>query len=379
MDYAFVSGVIGWELDAKELLTNRPNTQLVQGRNLKTVHDFLQYVSTTGVALPAGDLFIASHGNDLAWMRVPLDATQIHPGKPDDTTSYEVVKAAVVSGSVKIPGNVNHDSTGTLTSTSVNIRGCRIGASEPFTDELKLAFGNESPVTAPKHFHGIKPLPGVGSLEFLAYSFGVVAQKPFPNKAAVVAALIAEQFTYRDDTTEVPAAMWSDWVTKNVTPGKRKTRVSVDLGRTLGGQPRTDLAIEFRHEVPPPFSYAISGLPALPGTKADRLATLNQQLTEDANTPGSTFADDYPVPTYERFGQSSIDEFVNNLEWGFTWQSGDMICTGTQHEYTVLVPITDSDDLKTGKLIYNFYPTPGNSDAAVDELLLSDATMFYTA
>jgi len=56
-----------------------------------------------------------------------------------------------------------------------------------------------------------------------------------------------------------------------------------------------------------------------------------------------------------------------------------MICVGRQHEYTVLVPITDPPDLATGNLIFNFYPPAGSTVAAVENLMTSDSTMFYTA
>jgi hypothetical protein len=60
-----------------------------------------------------------------------------------------------------------------------------------------------------------------------------------------------------------------------------------------------------------------------------------------------------------------------------------MVCTGRQHEYTVLVPITSPPDLSTGKLIYNFYPPRGSALQSESELLTSGGTfsdaLFYTA
>ncbi len=52
---------------------------------------------------------------------------------------------------------------------------------------------------------------------------------------------------------------------------------------------------------------------------------------------------------------------------------------GSQHEYTLRVPVTDPPDLATGKLIYNSYPPASSTLTAVDELAVSDATLFYTA
>lgn len=379
MDYAFAPGGTRYDKLARQLFSNRPNTKLLNNRSLMTVAGFLHYLDTAaGITLPPDDLFVVSHGNDRAWMKIPLDPTQLHHDHTDPTT-YETAEAAVASGSVNIPNDVNHDSTGTLTSMSVNIRGCRIGAAEPFVDKLKEAFGDESPVTAPEHFHWVFSFSSLGMFEWLKYSFSVVSKSPLAKKADVAAALDAEGFTYRDGT-DVPTALWTDWVPKKVSIGQRDTKkVYLDLGRTLGKQTHLRDWIGFRHETPK-FTYRISGLSALPA-KADQVDTLRQALNDDANNEGSVWASSHPLPMYERFDHSSIDDFVDNMNWQFTWDAKHsvMVCVGYQHQYTVIVPITDPPDLKAGKLIYNFYPPATSSLAAVEELLTSDDTMFYTA
>jgi hypothetical protein len=379
VDYAFAPGGTPYDRLARQLFRNRPNTRLLYSRSLMTVAGFLHYLDTTsGITLPAGDLFIISHGNDHARMVIPLDPTQFLPDHTEPTT-YETAEAAVTSGSVNIPNDVNHDSTGTLTSMSLNIRGCRIGAAEPFVDKLKEAFGDESPVTAPKHFHWVYTFGGLGMFEWLKYSFKIVSKDPLANKAAVAAALDAEGFPYRDNTT-VPTALWTDWVPKNISLGQRDTKkVYLDLGRTLGKQTRLRDWIGFRHDTPL-FTQPISGLTALP-PKGDQIDTLRQKLKDDANNQGSVWASSHPLPMYERFDHSSIDDFVDNMNWSFSWDAKHslMVCVGYQHQYTVLVPITDPPDLTTGQLIYNFYPPASSSLTAVDELLTSDDTMFYTA
>lgn len=385
MDFAFAPGVDDYYGLARQLLTNRPGTQLIQGRNLKTVANFIdQLEALPATQKPAGELFITSHGTDEAWMQIPLDNTQVHGSKSDPTT-YEVAVAAVASGSVKIPSDVNHDSEGNLTSASVNIRGCRIGASTPFADKLKEAFGNESPVTAPRHLHHITPLP-IGMVEYLEYAFVVNSKTAFASKAAVVTAFSGRQpaFTFRDGTTPVDPALWTDWVPKNVSRGERVGKyLFLKLGQTVGAPPHTQTQIrgatEFRHTQPPPYTYRI-GLPGMPPA-ADRLDTLRQALKNDAANAGSLFDSAYPLPVYQRWGQSSIDDFVDNLAWTFSWDAGNsrMICAGTQHQYMVIAPITDPPDLSTGTLIYNFYPPQGSGGTAVDQLLTSDSTLFYTA
>ena len=374
MNFAFAPGVTGYDRLARRLFTNRPNTQLIQRRGLNTVAQFFGHLDTTvNIPLPADDLFIASHGNDRAWMQIQLDGSQA------GGTDYEAAEAAARSGSVRLPKDVNHNSDGTLALMSVNFRGCRIGAAPRFVDKLKEAFGDQSPVTAPTHIHEIFPLGEIGMMEFLNYSFSVDSRTALRDKDAVVAALKDKSYTFRDGTA-VPEASWTKWVPRNVAVGHRNSRrVFVRLGRSLGTRESIRATIRFRHDEPQ-FSFQIRGLPGLPA-KADQLDTLRQKLKLDADNAGSMFAATHPFPLYERYGRSSVDNFVDNLEWSFSWDAKhrEMICVARQHEYSVLVPITDPPDVATGKLIYNFYPKAGSPHAAVDELLTSEATMFYTA
>jgi hypothetical protein len=44
-----------------------------------------------------------------------------------------------------------------------------------------------------------------------------------------------------------------------------------------------------------------------------------------------------------------------------------------------MVPITDSPNLATGNLIFNFYPPTGGTASTVDDLKTTDSALFYTA
>jgi hypothetical protein len=330
VDYAFAPGVTSYDLRARQLYNNRPKTKPIQGRGL----------------------------------------------------TYEAMARIVASGSgsVKIPAKVNHDSGGTLTSMSANFRGCWFGLSPPYVDKLKEALGNESPVTAPKGAHEFIPIGDAGMAEFLLYIFSVVAKNPLADKDAVVAALDGKQFSFRDGST-VPTALWSDWVPKDVSSGKRvSTYKYVRLGRKIGTQTRKRVEIYFAH-YEPWWTGNVPGLTSLPADKPAQIDALRKQLHANANVPGSPFADSHPLPIFKRFGHSSIDDFVDQMNWEFTWDDTKSLmgCMGDQHEYAVHVPITDPPDLSAGKLIYNFYPSSGSSAAVVNELLTSDGTMFYTA
>jgi hypothetical protein len=377
MDYAFAPGVTQYDAAAQQLFTNRPNTRLIQARGLTALADFFSQLDTaTGIQLPAGDLFVTSHGSDVVSMLLHLVSTQT------DATTYEVVEAAATSGAARIPTSVNHDSGGTLTSMSANFRGCWFGLSPPYVDKLKEALGNESPVTAPKGAHEFIPIGTTGMIEFLLSIFRVVAKDPLADQAAVAATLASHTpaFTFRDGSS-VAAALWTAWVPKDISTGKRVSQyVYARLGRKLGTQTRRRVEIWFSH-YEPWLTANVPGLTGLPSDDPARIAALRNQLHAAANVPGSPWASTHPLPMYQRFAHSSIDEFVDGMNWAFTWDASTsmMGCTGSQHEYSLHVPITDPPDLSTGKLIYNFYPSPGSSDAAVNELLTSDNTLFYTA
>ena len=266
MDYAFAPGADFYHRAARQLMANRPNTQVIQQRGLNTVADFLTFLNAVpavpAIQHPAGDLFVVSHGNDVAWLQIRLDGTQTGP------TGYEQAEAAAASGSVHIPPRPEPErrrrpdlACGQLPRLPDRRRG-------PFVDELKVAFGGNTAVTAPLHFHGIFELTGrVGLLELLAYGFTFVSKTAFADKAATAAAFDAIGFTYHD-ANALPTANWTAWVPSNVRVGHREGKpMYVSLGRTIGSQRTIGLKIEFRHDRPS-FTYKITGLPGRPAGMA---------------------------------------------------------------------------------------------------------------
>jgi len=375
MDYAFIPGRSLYEKLMRQLFKDRVDTQLVDARGVLTVAQFIDHLETTAaITKPVGDLFITAHGNDRAWIQIDLDDQR------EKVTTYEVVENAVTSRSVQLPQDLNHNPDGSLASVTINFRGCRIGVSEPFVDKLKEAFGGDSSVTAPKHFHNVYGQSGVGSIEYLGYGFETRNKTAFPNKSAVVAAFTAEGFSFIGGST-VPDAQWSDWIPRNVGRGHRDSHsVYLNLGQTIAGLKRIRDAIEFRHDVLT-FGGGIDTQGSMPPA-ADRLDTLRQALHDAAdNTPGSFWADTHPLPMYKRYGHTDIDDFVDGLAWSFTWDAKEakMVYVGRQHEYVVVVPMVNPPDLSAGNLIFNFIPTQGTGSTPVDDLLTSDDTLFYTA
>lgn len=321
MEFAFAPGRTRYDSLMRQLFTNRPNTQLVQGRALRTIADFFNRLHTDhAITLPAEDLFIVSHGNK-AWVQIYLDTTQTtdttfeaaDAGVPGHADPF---KTGVTAGSVQLAANVNHDAANNLTSMALtsmatNLRGCRIGAAEPFVDKLKEAFGNESPVTAPKHIDEVYEFGSVGMMELLVYGFSLVSKTAFADRAAIAAAFDAASLTFKDGSA-VPTAMWTDWVPRDVTPGLRTAKsLYVNLGVTLGTRTRIRQSIEFRHDLPK-LTYSITGLSPIPAP-ADWIETLRTALNNDAAQPNSNLASTHPLPMYQRSSQDSIDDLVDNL------------------------------------------------------------------
>ena len=82
---------------------------------------------------------------------------------------------------------------------------------------------------------------------------------------------------------------------------------------------------------------------------------------------------------FERYGKSSIDDFVDNLSWKFSVAHSVLICVGTQHQYTVLVPDHRPARPRHREPDLQLLPASGSTASPVDDLHTSDSALFYTA
>jgi hypothetical protein len=381
MHYAFAPGATPYDIQSRHLLDDRPGTVLVSVDSVKHVEDFLGHLDTTAAIVKplGGDLFLGSHGNHGGWLQIDLDGT-----KPVDT-NYEVLEAAVASGSVVVPFNLDHNPDGSDSPISIHIRGCRIGIAEPFVDKLKEVFGGDSTVTAPKHFHVLfpptYPNKNKGLFEYLAYSFHLVRRDPFAKKDDAVAAFKAESFTYIDGSA-VPEGRWDAWIPTDVNKTRQAWSAAMPLGQKVGGvKVLTDATgREYRHDIKT-LPFTVRDLTAFP-PENQRLDTLRATIA-----PHPMFAATHPFPIQARFGHATADELIDGMTWAFTWDKPNMVCVGTQHEYAVIVPVIepapDPADkppvLPSGNLLFNFYPHPGTAGAVVEKMPTTDGRLFYTA
>jgi hypothetical protein len=275
----------------------------------------------------------------------------------------------VTSGSVTIPSALISNPDGTTVPVRVHIKGCMIGAAQPFVAKLKEALGNTVPVTAPRHFHGITSGPD-GTHEYLAYSFRVVRKTASPDRPSLLAEFGAKAFTFVDGSV-VPAANWGTWIPNNIAGARTEVPFFANLGQSAGGSTQVRVARQFRHHTTS-FPYTIAGLAAQPPTPAAKLNELQSALASDPEFDGA-----HAFPKHQRLGYANVNDFFNGFTWAFTWtKAKELICNGTRHDYTVLVPVTDP---ATNDLIFNFFPAvSGGPNPPVVTMQETDARLFLT-
>ena len=399
MDYAFAPGRKKNEYAQKmrQLLTNRPQTTLIDKKKIRTVKQFREHLeSSTLVPKPIGNLIISSHGSDSGWLQIKLD--NLSP----TILNYESLKEVKDRDTIKIPNTLVENSEGEKAPLIIHIKGCKIGAPDalPFMELLKIAFGaNASAVTAPMHFHATKPnAPPGAAFEFLSYSFSIFQKNELTTKSAVVFALQKSAFSFISVGSSppqlVPDGLWNALIPENVKALKKTPkREYFRLGETAGGQTKIKITREFRHKTRQ-YSITLNGpANAIPERTAERMSILTDAIS---NHP--TFQSGYGYPIYKRYKYTNTTDFIEGLEWTFTpnQKKGKLKCVGTRHEYTVVLPITDpasdstpfpSDSAEEKEwrkwylkknLIFNFFPKKGSSDPTVINLLETDNRLFGT-
>lgn len=366
MDFGFAPGTTPQDNRVRALFTRRTNTTLIHQQSIAHVADFLGHLlNTPADTKPVGNLLIGSHGNDQGWLQIGLDATL------GGDIDFEKLVAAVTSGSVSIPAALITNPDDTPAAVTVHIRGCRIGMAKTYVEKLKEALGGGVTVTAPKHFHAIIS-GGDGTYEFLSYGFQITPKDAFPDRAALVAAFAAKNLKDIDGAV-VPAAKWETWVPQAIGEGRVEVAAFESLGQSAGGVTQLSVKREFRHEK---LNYVqeVTGLATQPKTHADKVDALKNNLST-----APLFATSHDFPVYERVGYAGVEEFVNGFKWAFTWTKEEadniLTCSGTRHDYTLLIPVTEPS---TSNLIFNYYPQPGGPNAVVETMQETDARLFLT-
>lgn len=394
MDYAFAPGSEPRLKMLQQLLRDRTDggaldTTLVTGPT--TVAEFLSDVEfDASKPKPTGDLLLGSHGNDTGWLQIDLDSAA------DREVSYAVVKEAYANTgrrvSLRIPPDFYTAPSGQVP-IRVLIRGCRVGQAPKFVDALKLLFGGQVPIVAPKHFFALAPavktrrkkiVGRIGLFEHLSYSNQLISRDEL-TRDKLVDAYRSKGFPQFDSTTANPNPipdLWDKWIPpkKGIGVGKpRPFSYRVSLGRTIDGLPTlSDNMGEFRHRT---FKVVepIANPPAAEKTEAGFKQKYATQPKFQANWGSPPLPTGFPL--HEQLGHKTFDDFFASFKWTrpkkddadpFTW-------IGVRHEYNVVLPVVEPPMVgKDEKLIYNFFPPRGSGGTAFIELLESDGRLFYT-
>jgi hypothetical protein len=354
MDYGFAPGTSVYESYLREMLTNRANTTLISKQGLTSVADFLGELVAESVTVD--DLVPGSHASDEGFLFLALDSTTT--ALPVD---YEALEAVNTSGTIQIPASI------TGTTTNLRFKGCRIGSDDakPFLELLKKALGNPDSVTAPKYFHGL--LEHNGIFEYMFYGYTVANKTPYPDRASLIAAFVAQAFTQGLDGTPVPDANWSAWLKpsldlKPANAHKVKFNFPVTITPKSGGlAARPTLKAQCRSRAERfTYTYTLTG-GTFPTASADRVALIKTQLAADPHMQST-----HPYPWYARLHFADFDTFWDGLDWQATVNGSDLVGVGTHYVYTCVIPIL-VPGTTTSALLFNFYPASGTPLINFDE------------
>ena len=365
MDYGFAPGSTAQDGRARRLFQRRANTTLVSAKSLVTVRGFVnRLLSSASITRPIDDALIAAHASSEGWLLITLFPAQTQRGQSNFETLEESLSA--IGNSIAIDDTVIGHSPGDPITHNVHFKGCNIGKAPPFLTKFKEALGDNVNVTAPKHFHDIYEHTSYGTFEHMSYEFSVQRKAAFATRAALLAALDAEGFTFIDGSA-VPTANWGKWVPKKI--GKTvKTPVSAKLGVSIGKRKTIDTTREFRVKRRPFYWQIKYSGGAPPSGTAARQTEFETSVGGDAR-----FESTHPYPFYERVGYSSIADFFAGHTWTHTVKKNVLYTVGIRVEYTVVVPITE---VTSGNVVFNYHPLPTTSHAAITNLTETDTDFF---
>jgi hypothetical protein len=235
-------------------------------------------------------------------------------------------------------------------------------------------------VTAPLHFHGVYFRTSHGTWELMAYEFRLVRKTAFASRAAYITDLNNEGFTFFNGDP-VPLADWEAWVPRRID---RPSSVSVNwpLGVTLDRRTTIPFNRSLRYKKDAyTFTITYGSAAQVPSSTTDRMTDLLDQLNNFKYRPTDAIArfdSSHPYPEYERWGYSSMTEFMDEHDWRFTKSGKKLVCKGFFHAYTLLIPITDRVAANAGNLVFNFYPKAGSAIAPINTGLVETDGNFFT-
>ncbi|RYF45288.1 MAG: hypothetical protein EON99_00060 [Chitinophagaceae bacterium] len=381
MDFAFAPGITRYDRTIRLLYRNRAETILI---NEPTITDVAGYVHHLNSIAPdpttAGTSFhIGTHGDDNAWMWVPWDISSGNNTTWEDLDNAHNAASTELQDEIILPRPTGPDDA--EIPPKLLIKGCRIALSQAFMDKMKEAINgstsNTITVTAPKFYHALIHHLGKGIFEHFLYDFKTFSRTRITTRANLITALVGENHSdiHSNIITE---AQYKSWVPTNINAASNALqRVSITPTPIPGFTRRT--TGRYRHTHATVIRFGAGNITP-PAGADDQAALFISLLTETADAGGTFFAEalreDHPFPIFTRFGYTSIEDMVNNLQLTYTRQNAtNVIITGKRHEYDVNPPVVDTDGRT---LIFNYYAIGGSGTTAVTNFTDTDDRFYIT-
>lgn len=364
-DYAFVIPTDSFGTLADGYYKRKPDTVVVSGSTSINSLDAVlkEIVSGSSVKSPINNVIIVTHASGGGFLLMKL-----FNNSGSSQITYE-----------ELDEYINNKSRPQITSrlikknATIHIRGCDIGKQERFLKLIKKLFNDTVKVTAPKHISNFNSFPEKNSthrFELLYYHFIVFTKDKITKKNALVDRFVNHKPEFKNIfNNTITKSQFEDWI-----PDKINSKLIATV-HPCGNPISKELKVvrEFKHKEPDstkPVYNAELELDSEPPEK-DRF-----QLLKDTLKDTDTMKSSYVFPEYEQLGYSSYDEFIDGLDWKFSWNKDEkfLSCQGHRHIYEVRIPITDEKN----DLFINVLPESGKKEFLHQLLLESDSRFFAT-
>jgi len=346
--------------NAKKYMDRRPETRTVDFTNTINSLDAVlrTIVSGSQIATPIKDVVIVTHAGEGGFLFMKLRNNSPHRQiSYYDLYAYLNDQNRPQMTSRQIRNNAN-----------IYIRGCNIGKEPRYLDLVKRLFGNNVKVTAPKHldnFNYFRSGSTKHRYEHLSYCFTVFNKIALSNKQQVVDAFNNHSPSFEDIfINRITNALFNTWVPQNINNNSEVVHpCSNPIDNAL------TVTREFRHRFDNNlynFDVSLDSNPLSVNLRID--------ILKDSLRQGDTMKSSHNFPEYHQFGYSSLDEFVDNLNWHFNWDNNTntLHCRGTRHLYQLRIPITDGNN----NLFLNVFLDTGNKQYEHQQIVETDSRFF---
>lgn len=367
MDFGFASGPTPYDAALRQLYTNRASTTLIQQKGINTLSDFFSTLSFQ-VTSPLGNIFIGSHGDETAYIKMAFDAVSPH------ITFESLDNALKPPRTMQLPANIIDprpvDTSNNPIEPHVYIRGCRIGILTPFIQKIKDVINGLSTTTikvgAPLFFHAVAPVPP-GIIESFSYDFHIFTKTKITNRAALLAAFKAVGFVDMYGNT-ITDTQWNSWIPAAIFRDKQNYMFPKLIGSPLTRSQifATGLyryrdasalnAVVFpSFGIDPSFGTIPTDKTQLPAFMKTVIKAVIANPTAQQKDFAAMLVDTHPLPYYKRYEYTSLDDMIDNLVW--TGTPASRVYKGSRYEYYAGPPVVDNN--ANNELMFNFYATKG--------------------